>query len=121
MSYCRWSTDDFLCDLYCYESDEGFVTHIAANRPIWGDKRPDPVPFNNETIGDGSWLARRNLVMDLLDEINREPVDPEYAGKHYLDDTLEEFLARLISLKNAGLSFPDYVIENVKQELKDAK
>lgn len=30
MSYCRWSTDDFTCDLYCYESSEGYVTHVAS-------------------------------------------------------------------------------------------
>lgn len=28
MSYCRWSSDGGLCDLYCYEGAEGYVTHV---------------------------------------------------------------------------------------------
>ena len=30
MSYCRWSTDDFACDLYCYESAAEYVTHVKS-------------------------------------------------------------------------------------------
>ena len=30
MAYCRWSSEDYQCDLYCYESKEGYVTKVAT-------------------------------------------------------------------------------------------
>src|SRR5687767_6611694 len=44
MSYCRWSTDDFQCDLYCYEDvSGGFTTHVAGRRKIWDAPLPTQV------------------------------------------------------------------------------
>lgn len=34
MSYCRFSTDDFRSDIYCYESIEGYQIHVAAFRYV---------------------------------------------------------------------------------------
>lgn len=28
MSYCRWSSDDFKSDVYVYESQAGWITHV---------------------------------------------------------------------------------------------
>lgn len=30
MSFCRWSSDDWACDVYAYESEEGFIIHVAT-------------------------------------------------------------------------------------------
>ncbi len=32
MAYCRFSSDNHACDVYVYQADEGWVTHVAANR-----------------------------------------------------------------------------------------
>lgn len=46
MSYCRWSSDDFQCDVYCYEADEGFIIHVAVSRPVLKDgDLPPRIPF----------------------------------------------------------------------------
>lgn len=34
MSYCRWSSDNWKCDLYCYEDANGYITHVADNRIV---------------------------------------------------------------------------------------
>jgi hypothetical protein len=35
MSYCRWSSDNFMCDVYVYEDVcGGWTTHVAGNRTI---------------------------------------------------------------------------------------
>ena len=47
MSYCRWSSDDFRCDLYIYESAAGFVIHVAANRVEWD---PPTSPYKLEKL-----------------------------------------------------------------------
>lgn len=45
MSYCRWSTDDFLCDLYIYEHYEGFwAIHVASIRRVYHKPLPPPDP-----------------------------------------------------------------------------
>ena len=30
MSYCRWSSDDFQCDIYCYCGGD-YIIHITAD------------------------------------------------------------------------------------------
>jgi len=33
VAYCRWSSANWRCDVYCYASVSGFwVTHVANNR-----------------------------------------------------------------------------------------
>ena len=56
MSYCRWSTDNFKCDLYCYEDvNGGFTTHVASNRPS------PPYPY------EGSYDEFFKLCLDKKD------------------------------------------------------
>lgn len=50
MSYCRFSTDDYQCDVYVYEDVGGWwSTHVAGNRPVYAEPLPDPVPFRGNT------------------------------------------------------------------------
>ena len=45
MSYCRWSTDSFDCDIYAYQhTDGGYRVHVSRNRlvkplPKWSGKK----------------------------------------------------------------------------------
>ncbi len=98
MSYCRWSSDNFKCDLYCYEYVYGgYVTHVAGRRLI------------NHTP-----LEERDILLDY------EDIKLPHAGEVFNDETLEDFLERLIYLRGLGYKFPDYVIEAVKQEIDEA-
>ena len=57
MSYCRWSSDDFQCDVYVYESVAGgFVTHVAANRVVF---RMNCLPWflSSRSTLTSSWRA----------------------------------------------------------------
>ena len=48
MSYCRWSSMDYDCDLYIYESESGFEIHVARRRPdIDRSKLPPPVDISS--------------------------------------------------------------------------
>ena len=70
MSYRRWSSDDFQCDVYVYESVAGgFVTHVAANRVVFKDELPALVPFEPEYVDQ--FLARHNQVMAMVDAADR--------------------------------------------------
>lgn len=87
MSYCRWSSDNFECDLYCYSDvNGGYTTHVAGRRR------------------QGDELVAIGLPHD---------------GKTFNDATLEEFKERLLSLRAAGYSFPNYVLETVDAEIAE--
>lgn len=82
MSYCRWSSMDYQCDLYIYDDVSGGLTvHVAAGRLAGTD------PYVFEPIGlsrDGEtfYEATIELVESLLAEGYRAPAD--------LLDTLRE-------------------------------
>jgi hypothetical protein len=118
MSYCRFSDDDFQCDLYCYEHvDGGFITHVAYNRPKYKEPLPAPIDPAKDTIK--KWLERHKKVLTMVSEAERISITLPHAGESFCDNTLEDFLARLIKLRELGYRFPDYVIERVKEELEE--
>jgi hypothetical protein len=46
-----------------------------------------------------------------------EPLGLPHDGESFNDETLEDFLARLLMLREAGYRFPDYVLERVREEI----
>lgn len=120
MSYCRWSSDDFRCDLYCYEDvSGGWTTHVAASRTV------DDPPVAGEITGSMSdaematWLAAHKAQMAWLETAARRPVGGAHDGASFSDPTIEAFRARLTDLRVSGYRFPDYVIEAVDAEIAE--
>ena len=119
MSYCRWSSDNFKCDLYCYEDvSGGYTTCVAGNRVI-GDV-PKLPRLTAESAKDGSYLTAYKLQMAFLESAEREKINLPHVGESFNDPDLESFLERLIYLRGLGYNFPDYVIEAVNQEINEA-
>lgn len=117
MSYCRWSSENFQCDLYCYQSNEGYVTHVAARRHA-----VLPTASLEEIV-----MAEPSRMAALLDQYNAwsradhdmVPIGLGYDGRTFTDDTLEEFLATVTILRQTGYRVPDYVFDAIKEEMKD--
>ena len=115
MSYCRWSTDDFACDLYCYEDVRGgYTTHVAGNRAL-GDipKLPAELSADNAEV----FSDTLNAQCKFLDACEREDITLPHAGETFNDPTLETFRARLVSLRDLGYHFPDSVLEKIDQKI----
>ncbi len=68
MSYCRWSTDDFRCDLYIYDDVRGRVTiHVAGRRRlIPDDAYPPPLP--DGPFDADAYMQRHQAVMALMED-----------------------------------------------------
>lgn len=117
MSYCRWSSDDFQCDLYCYEDcSGGWTTHIAHNRPIL----PEPLtPWVSPAEDFEAWKARDKKLMDMLSTCERLVLDLPHAGDTFNDPTLEDFYSRLLYLRELGYQFPDHVLKCVQEEMDE--
>lgn len=115
MSYCRWSSDNWRCDLYCYGSSQGYETHVAGNRVV-GDIPQEP--RWDEEINE-EWMARHKAVMTFLDTAERKPIGGPFDGASFTDETLEAFHGRLLALRAAGYRFPDYVLDGVREEIAE--
>lgn len=109
MSYCRWSSDDFMCDLYCYaDIGGGWTTHVARRRSL---RRPEtPSPYTREAL-------EKAQIADLP----LEPIGLPYDGMTFNDATLESFRERVVMLLAAGYAAPDHLIERIDAEIAEAK
>lgn len=116
MSYCRWSSDDFSSDLYCYEDCAGgFTTHVAGRRVIYSEPLPPPIELTADNVPQ--WHERHQKVMEMHRTGQMAAINLPHVGETFNDDTLEEFLDRLVYLRDIGYRFPDYVIDTVKEEI----
>ena len=113
MSYCRFSSDDSGCDLYCYGSAEGYVTHVAANRPV-GDV-PE-VPADWHAVDVGELVDAMNAQVAFLLACPREPIGLPHDGATFVDVSASSFLDRLLCLCALGYRFPDHVLDDARDD-----
>jgi hypothetical protein len=115
MSYCRWSSDDFQCDLYVYEHVDGYyVTWVAPSRYAFKEPLPDPVPWK-----DDGWVARENKVDEMVETADRVPTGGPHDGEEFHDKYLPELKERLLTLRGMGYKFPDYALERIDHEIAE--
>lgn len=113
MSYCRWSTDDYMCDLYVYDSVSGGIAiHIATNRLTYKEPLPDSVSY----LDIGAFMARNEKVGKMVDEADRVKIDLPYAGESWDGLSNDEAIEFLIELRQLGYRFPEHVIGMIQEE-----
>lgn len=130
MSYCRWSSDDFSCDLYCYEdASGGWTTHVASNKPVGEIPKVDHLFDEMCALSDDDVIAQKakELVAAMkardawFETCERRAIGLPYDGQSFNDPTLEDFKERLIHLRAAGYRFPDDVLADVDEEIAEAR
>ena len=135
MSYCRWSSNNWKCDLFCYEDvSGGITTHVAGNRVV--GEVPEvslrllqykPVSVTEEILTRmrheefKEWTEANERQQKFLDTCQRVPIGLPYDNQSFNDPTYEDFLARLMHLRSVGYRFPDYVIEEVEDDIMGEK
>lgn len=121
MSYCRWSSDNWKCDLYCYEDvSGGWTTHVAGRRRVGeipDDRRED---FFARRISAEEFFHLHNRQMEVLGTLPMEDIDLPHAGETFHDGSLQEFKDRLLMLRKIGYHFPDYVLTDIDEEIANA-
>jgi len=121
MSYCRWSSMNFKCDLYCYEdASGGWTTHVAYRRRI-GDPGENPYDliYTKDPIPE-DWSERVRAYHERLNALPMEEITLQHAGETFNDASLEEFKQRLVYLKSLGYVFPDSVFDRIREEMDSA-
>ncbi len=118
MSYCRWSTNDFQCDVYVYEDSwGGWTTHVASTRYVLAGPLPPPAVFDpDDDTSWEAWLSRHQQVQRMVDQADRVKIDLPHAGETFNDDTPAGCADRLEMLLGLGYVVPQDVIDELRQE-----
>jgi hypothetical protein len=121
MSYCRWSSDDFQCDVYVYESAHGWETHVAGQRPVLDVAALPPAPSRTPDgqFDVAAWMVRHHAVMAQLDGCERRPIGLPHDGESFTDATPGECADRLEALRALGYNVPQGAIDALREEAED--
>ena len=120
MSYCRWSSMNWTCDLYCYaDITGGWTTHVAPRRRVAAvpDDRQQDFMAGKISLEVYTELHRQQMIA--LERIPFEPLHLPHAGATFHDTTLPEFRCRLLELRQVGYRFPDDMIDQIDAELAE--
>ena len=141
MSYCRWSSCNWMCDVYVYEDVcGGWTTHVAGRRRVM---RPIPdMPLMIFPHFGGQWNAeQRRMVypsrwhalasrivfgfaafwhnkvhMGSLSLIPLKPIGLPHDGESFNDETPGDCANRLMDLRRLGYVVPDFAITALIEE-----
>lgn len=122
MSYCRFSSYDFWCDVCCYHDVGGYwQIYVANRRHAFKGPLPDPVPLSpsdddNWRAWWRAWCERHTKVGKMIDEADLVPIGLPADGASYQEPTPGAAADRLEELKRMGYHVPDYAIESLREE-----
>jgi len=120
MSYCRFSSDDFKCDVYCYASCYGgYVTHVAGKRHVGATPIPELPEFGTDEASQQAWLAAYQAQRAWLDAAELKPIGLSLDGEDFHDDTAAAAADRLEQIRAAGYYVPQYAIDDLRSEADD--
>lgn len=119
MSYCRWSSDNWKSDVYCYANVSGaWTTHVAGMRVVgdipqvdWGLWHSDP---------DKMW-EQYEAQHKFLEDCKRAPIGLPQDGETFDDAGPPEMLERLLWLRGLGYNVPETALEELREEIAGAK
>ena len=121
MSYCRWSTDDFQCDLYIYECvTDHWVIHVAARKVICKEQLPEPVKLDpGSTESWWEWFERRKKVDEIRKRSELAAIGLPYDGQTIAVDSPGECADAVEMLLALGYRAPKGIIGELRDEQKE--
>lgn len=113
MSYCRFSSDDWQSDIYCYEHcGAWWQIHVAGNRRQLVEPLPPRV-----SLDDGpAWTARQLEVQRILDASPRVPLGLGADGANFQEANAAACLDRLLDLRGMGYHVPEFALDALREE-----
>lgn len=120
MSYCRFSCDDGKSDVYVYESDAGWVTHVASHRIVGHLRAPPPIPAV-EASADArtAWTRAYQKYNRALDAKPRAPIGGPHDGETFTDHSAGACLRRLLNLSSDGYHVPAHALKALAEEVEE--
>ena len=110
---------DGLCDVYAYESDEGYQIHLSAKR-IMGPQTYVPFSeFSRDQVTSEEFFEAYQLYVKALQNSAYVDNNLPYGMESYNLESLEEFLCKMLELREVGYLFPDYVLGTIIGEMNE--
>lgn len=146
MSYCRWSSMNWRCDVYVYEDvGGGWTTHVAGRRRLlpaipdllgsklsmrlrswvgvyWDrETRKMIYPYRWRALLYRPWTSflsfwHNRVHMGSLHLSPLRPIGLAHDGESFNDPTAGECADRLESLRDLGYIVPQYAIDALRKE-----
>lgn len=114
MSYCRFSTDQFRCDVYVYEHCGGWhQIHVAGNKHVSDKPRPAPVSLDAPFA---EYMAADDALTAWMDQATRVAIDLPHAGESFECAGPLECAEKLEELKALGYVVPQFAIDALREE-----
>ena len=120
MSYCRWSSDDFECDIYCYHDCGGYWRTIVASKRVVPSEPMPALLDTRDPDWTNYWFERSQEVGRIVKASGHKPIGLPHDGKDFRDSTPGECADRLEMLRNAGYNVPQYAIDALREEEVEA-
>ena len=121
MSYCRFSTDDFQCDVYVYaDISGGYTCHVkTVKTPMPGERASDI--FSDyleerekfEEEAEKRYRKRMDRYTEELDGLGEKLPESPF-GERFNRKTSDEMADCLVELRNVGFTVPDKAIERLR-------
>jgi hypothetical protein len=115
MSYCRWSSDNWRCDLYVYDTGDGIAIHVANNR------RAGEIPALPELTLDtvAEYTRAHNAQLAAVNACELVEIGLPYDGAYFEEPDLDSAIDRMKYLRNLGYHVPQWAIEAMEQDRED--
>lgn len=110
MSYCRFSSDDWTCDVYVYEAAEGVCIDVASARHVGIPKLP---PFENTN----EWWTKYQDQMKVVSSAELVDIGLPLDGKDFYGLAYQEAFDKLTEIKSLGYNVPNYVFEALQEDI----
>lgn len=118
MSYCRFSTDDYRCDLYIYDDcNGGITTHVAGSRYAADTPIPE-IPEGWHRLPAAEMQAMWDAQAEWIKAARLEPIALPHAGESFYNLDADQTLERVKEMRRLGYNFPDFVITALEEEAR---
>ena len=115
MSYCRWSSNDFQCDLYVYHGCNGvFYINIAGYRTVYKSPLPERIAYSPEN--EKQFLERTKTMERLWEEADRVEIGLPFDGETFHEPDAESCANRVKQLISIGYRVPQGVVEALLED-----
>lgn len=121
MSYCRFSTDDFQCDLYIYECvTDQWMIHVAGRKVVYKEPLPEPVKLDAGSEESWkAWFDRKKKVDEIRERSELVRIGLPYDGQTIAVDFPGECADAVEMLLALGYRAPKGIVEDLRDEQKE--